>query len=171
VVVGVFEQPADAEKAVAGLWQAGFAHDRVDMVTRDQGKGPGTPRLEIQKDAGQGAAVGAAVGAGAGAAAGALTALLVPGLGTVLGGGLLLAALGGAALGAAGGPFLGPFIALEMSEEDAHHYSRQVKQGRTVILVHTADRQEEARTILRSHGGAERGSPDVLQPQAADSAK
>jgi hypothetical protein len=159
VVVGVFEQPADAEKAVAALWQAGFAHDRLDMVTPAQGKGPGTPRLAIQQDAGEGAWKGAAIGAAAGAAAGLITGLLIPGLGTVLAGGLLVAIVGGAALGAAGGSFLGPFLALEMSEDDAHHYSRQVQEGRTVVLVHTVDRQEEARALLRSHGAVEHEQP------------
>jgi hypothetical protein len=163
IVVGVFEQPADAEKAVAALWQAGFAHDRVDMITRDQGKGPGTPRLAIQKHAGEGAARGAAIGAGAGAAAGLITGLLLPGIGTVLTGGLLAVVVGGAALGAAGGSFVGPFVALEMSEEEAHHYSRHVEEGRTVVLVHTADRQDEARTLLRSHGAAECERPMLAQ--------
>jgi hypothetical protein len=129
------------------------------MVTRDQGKGPGTPRLAIQQDAGEGAWKGAAIGAGAGAAAGLITGLLLPGIGTVLGGGLLVAVIGGAALGAAGGSFLGPFLALEMSEEDAHHYSRQVEAGRTLVLVHTVDRQEEARALLRASGGIEREQP------------
>jgi len=47
-------------------------------------------------------------------------AMLCSFVGTVLGG------IGGAALGAAGGTFLGPFLAMEVSEEDANHYSRSV---------------------------------------------
>jgi hypothetical protein len=154
LVVGVFDEPAAAERAVAALRQAWFAHDRIDMVTRDQGAVTGTPRLAIQKDAAEGALAGAATGAGA--VAGALAMLLVPGLGTVLGGGLLLGALGGAALGAAGGTFLGPFVALEMNEEEAHHYSRHVEEGRTVVLVHAGARADEAGTILRQQGAASR---------------
>ncbi len=164
VVAGVFDEPAAAERAVAALWRAGFAHDRIDMVTRDQGAVPGTPRLAIQKDAAQGAVAGAATGAGAGAVAGALASLLIPGLGTVLGGGLLIGALGGAALGAAGGTFLGPFVAMEMNEDEAHHYSRHVEEGRTVVLVRAGDRSEEARTVLRQAGA---GSHHEFRPVAA----
>jgi hypothetical protein len=158
LVVGVFDQPAQAEKAVAALWRAGFAHDRVDMATRSEGVTRGTPRFEIQKDAADGAAVGAVAGASAGAVAGALAALLIPGLGTVIGGGLLAGILGGAALGAAGGTFVGPFVALEMSEEEAHHYSRVIESGRTIVLVQTDDRADEARSILRQHGADEQAA-------------
>jgi hypothetical protein len=156
LVVGVFEQTAQAERAVEALWQAGFPQDRIDMATRDQGVVKGTPRFEIQKDAAQGAVTGAIAGASAGAVAGALAVTLIPGLGTVIGGGLLLGLLGGAALGAAGGTFLGPFLALEMSEDEAHHFSRQLEEGRTLVVVQTDDRQEDARNILRQHGASTR---------------
>jgi hypothetical protein len=150
LVVGVFDSTAQAEKAIAALWQAGFPHDRVDMATRSQGVTTATPRFDIQKDAAEGASTGAVAGAASGAVAGAVAGSLIPGVGTVIGG------IGGAALGAAGGTFLGPFIALEMSEEDAHHYSRAVDEGRTVVIVREPDRTDEARTILRNHGGADR---------------
>jgi hypothetical protein len=152
LVVGVFEQPAQAERAVEALWEAGFAQDRIDMATREQGVVKGTSRLAIQKDAASGAVTGAIAGASAGAIAGAIAFLLIPGLGTVIGGGLLAGILGGAALGAAGGTFLGPFLALEMSEEEARHYSRQIEEGRTLVLVQTNTRREEARAILRKFG-------------------
>jgi hypothetical protein len=156
LVVGVFEQRAQAEQAVEALWQAGFPQDRIEMASRDQGVVKGTPRWEIQKDAAQGAVTGAVAGATAGAVAGALAVTLIPGLGAVLGGGLLLGILGGAALGAAGGTFLGPFIALQMSEEEAHHYSRQIEQGHTLVLVQSGNRQEEARALLETHGASTR---------------
>jgi hypothetical protein len=82
--------------------------------------------------------------------------LLIPGLGAVIGGGLLAGILGGAALGAAGGTFLGPFLSLEMSEEEARHYSRQIEEGRTLVLVQTNNRKEEARRILQAHGASTR---------------
>jgi hypothetical protein len=43
-----------------------------------------------------------------------------------------------------------------MSEEEARHYSGQVEEGRTVLLVQTSARADEARSILRKHGGRER---------------
>jgi hypothetical protein len=36
-----------------------------------------------------------------------------------------------------------------------------VAEGRTVVLVHTAGRQDEARAILRAHGAIERTAPQV----------
>jgi hypothetical protein len=154
LVIGVFEEEAQAEQAVSALWRAGFAPDRISMANRRMGVVAGTPRMQFQKDAAEGAATGAVAGAGAGAVAGAVAGSLLPGVGTVLGG------IGGAALGAAGGTFLGPFLAMEISEEDAHHYSNAINQGRTLVIVRQIGRCEEAREILRAHGGVE--LPDYL---------
>src|SRR6185312_10773796 len=131
LVIGVFEQEAQAEQAISALWRAGFAPDRVDMANRRMGVVPGTPRLQFQKDAAEGATTGAVAGAGAGAVA-----------------------------GAAAGTFLGPFLAMEISEDDAHHYSHAIDQGRTLVIVRQIGRTDEARDILREHGGSE--LPEVL---------
>jgi hypothetical protein len=155
LVVAVFDHQTDAEKAVADLWAAGFARDRIDMVTRSQGQTQASPDLEGQKEAAEGAVAGAMAGLTAGAVAGGVATLLVPGIGTVIGGGLLAGILGGAALGAAGGTFLGPFIALGASEEHARHYARAVEEGRVVVLVLAFERALEARAILARHGGRE----------------
>lgn len=155
LAVGVFEHRPQAERAVIELWKAGFAHDRVDMVTRD-GATPASPNLHLQNEAGSGAVAGAVAGAGAGAVAGAVAVMLVPGIGTVIGGGLLAGLLGGAALGAAGGTFLGPFVALQMGEDDAHYYAKAVDEGRTVVVVKDPHRGDEARSILRRAGATER---------------
>ena|ERR1700722_7378005 len=155
LVVGVFEHRPQAERAITELWKAGFPHDRIDIVTRD-GVSAATPNLHMQNEAAQGAIAGAVGGASAGALAGALAVTLVPGIGIVLGGGLLAGMLGGAALGAAGGAFLGPFLSLEMSEDDAHYYAHALDEGRTVVIVKTPDRADEARAILRNLGAHER---------------
>jgi hypothetical protein len=162
LVVGVFDHQAPAELAVADLWTAGFARDRIDMVTRSQGQTQGTPDLTRQKDAATGAGPGG--GAVAGAVAGAVLTLLVPGIGTVLGGGLLAGIVGGAALGAAGGTFLGPFVALEIDEETAGHYARHVDEGGALVLVQAGERADEARAILARHGAREGGltSPPAM---------
>ena len=150
LVIGVFEQEAQAEHAVAALWKAGFAPDRIDMANRRMGVVPGTPRLQFQKDAADGATTGAVAGAGAGAVAGAVAgSVIMPGVGTILGG------IGGAALGAAGGAFLGPFLAMDIAEDDAHHYSNAIDQGRTLVMVRQIGRSDEARNILRENGGFE----------------
>jgi phage tail tape-measure protein len=155
LVVGVFDHQAPAERAVADLWAAGFARDRIDMVTRSQGQTQATPDLTRQKEAADGAVAGAMAGATAGAVAGAVAIMLIPGVGTVIGGGLLAGILGGAALGAAGGTFLGPFVALGVNQEEAQHYAREVDEGRVVVLVLAFDRAPEARAILARHGARE----------------
>jgi hypothetical protein len=161
LVVGVFDHLQQAEQAILELWQAGFPHDRIDMITRSEGQTAATPRFERNKEAAQGAVAGAAVGATAGALAGALAMVLIPGLGIALGSGLLVStiggellagALGGGALGAAGGTFLGPFLALEMSSDEAHYYATEVDEGRTVVLVQDEHRAAEAEAILKKHG-------------------
>jgi hypothetical protein len=161
VVAGCFPHRAQAEQAVAELWKAGFPHDRIDMVTRTGEQVQASPNLHYQKDAGDGALAGAVAGAGAGAIVGAAALTLIPGVGTVIGGGLLAGLLGGAALGAAGGAFLGPFVALEMSEEDARYYAHAVDEGRTVVLVKTPDRRDEACAVLKKHGATRREAAGV----------
>src|SRR5690242_69289 len=42
LVIGVFEEEAQAEQAVSALWRAGFAPDRIDMANRRMGVVPGT---------------------------------------------------------------------------------------------------------------------------------
>jgi hypothetical protein len=155
-VVGVFDRFSDAEAAVADLLAAGFPQDRIEMITRRERRQEAWPRAAEENEAAAGA--GAAVGAGAGAIAGILAAGLIPGAGPALAGAI---AVGGGALGAAGGSFLGPFIAMEMSEAEAKHYARQIREGRAVLVIHSTDRQEEANIILDDHG-AHAGTPAEL---------
>jgi hypothetical protein len=164
LVVGVFDHSPPAERAITELYQAGFPQDRIDMVTRGGGTTRATPRIENDTDASTGALAGAVAGAGTGAVAGAIAAFLVPGLGTVIGGGLLAGIVGGAALGAAGGTFLGPFLALEMAPDEAHYYANEVDQGRTVVLVQSADRIDEAWDILSRHGARRREAVAAARP-------
>jgi hypothetical protein len=159
LVAWIYEHQRQAERAVADLWEAGFAQDLVDMITRSQGHTEAAPNFSVQKKAADGAAAGALAGASAGAMAGAVATMMIPGLGTVIGGGLLAGILGGAALGAAGGTFLGPFFALEMANDEARYYAGQLEEGRTVVLVRAFERAAEARAILARHGGREGAVP------------
>src|SRR5437016_2207913 len=109
LVVGVFDDARPAEQAIADLHRAGFAMDKIDMVTRSQGETSGTPDFALQKNAAAGAVGGAATGATLGALAGAAAAVFIPGVGVALGAGLLASMIGAAALGAVGGSLVGPF--------------------------------------------------------------
>jgi hypothetical protein len=105
--------------------------------------------LALSPRGSDGVPAGAVGGAASGVVASAVAGSLMPAVGTVLGG------IGGAALGAAGGTFLGPFLAMDIAEEDANHYSNAANQGRTLVIVRQMGRSDEARAILREHGGLE----------------
>ena len=148
-VLGIFDDQGHALKAIQELRHAGFQEDQLGLAARHWvADAPELAQVEMQHSAGDGAITGAAVGGGLGAVAGAVAASVIPGVGPVLAGGLLIGALGGAALGAAVGTFAGPFVALGLSEHDAQHYAQHVEAGRTVVMVRTDDRKEEARDIL-----------------------
>jgi hypothetical protein len=152
-VLGIFEDQGHARAAMDALHRAGFRDDQLGLAARAWvAEAPETAQVELQKDAGEGAVTGAAVGGGLGAVAGAAAVSLIPGAGPVLAGGLLVGALGGAALGAAAGAFMGPFVALGLSEADAQQYAQHVEAGRTVVVVRTDDRQDEAAALLDRHG-------------------
>jgi hypothetical protein len=159
-VAAVFDTRGQAESAIDELWHMGFAHDQVGIVTPGGREVEATTRMEpAEERAAGGAVTGAVAGGTVGAVAGALAAGLIPGVGPVLAGGMLTAIILGGAAGAAVGTYLGPFVALGFSEEEARHYERELKSGRTVVTVKGGDRTAEAIAILHSHGGYDPAAP------------
>jgi hypothetical protein len=153
LVVGVFDERWQAEKAIDKLWHAGFQKEQVGVLT------PGgkveeatTPTGKMEDQATKGAVGGAATGAGVGAVAGAAASLLIPGVGPVIAGGLLFGTALGAAGGAALGTFLGPFLAMEAAQDEASTYENDLRAGRSVVLVKAGDMRDQAVTILRGNG-------------------
>ena len=151
-VVGIFEDQNHALEAIRALRRAGFTDQQLGLASRHGVGEPELPQVDTQQHAGDASVTGAAVGGGIGAVAGAVVAGTIPVVGPVLAGGLIIGAIGGAALGAAVGTFAGPFIALGLSEHDAHEYARHVEAGRTAVMVRTNERQEAARHLLDEHG-------------------
>ncbi len=154
ILVGIFDHYNQAAEAIKDLWKVGFPQDHIDMVT-GAGYGPDQATTEAEADnaAADGAVGGAISGAVVGAVAGAIAMVAMPALGAITVGGLLASMLGGGAFGAAGGTFLGPFVAMGLSEREAHHYSKELEENRTLIIVKEPSRLDEARTILERHGG------------------
>jgi hypothetical protein len=153
-VAVVFDTRGQAESAIDELWHEGFAHDQIGIVSPGgQNVEATTATEQIEENAANGAVAGAVSGGTLGALAGALVTGLVPGLGPVLAGGILTAIVLGGATGAAVGSYLGPFVALGFSEDEARHYARELKAGRTVVTVRADNRTAEVLTILHSHGG------------------
>jgi len=78
--------------------------------------------------------------------------LLLPEIGSVVVSGLLATVLSGAALGGMAGGFLGTFTHMGVPKRKVEYYEQEIKASRTLVTVHTADRQAEAIEILRHYG-------------------
>jgi hypothetical protein len=145
--VGVFADRTHAEFAVEELLRHGFLADQIGFLTPDAPSGVEAPPPRPGTKAEEGAAVGATVGGLLGAA---LATVAFPGVGPVLAGGLLAGALAGAMTGIAGGGIVGGLIGLEIPEDEARHYERAFRSGRTLVTVRGADRYAEAVALLRA---------------------
>jgi hypothetical protein len=138
-VVGLFERPQDAERAVEALESAGFLKDEIGAVARDH---------VIEEYLGQEEAGSVAKGAGLGVAVGGLIGLLagivaitVSGIGPVLAAGMLVTMLAGGLIGA--------LIEVGVSEEEAHVYAEGVKRDGVLVAVQSeAGRASLAKEIL-----------------------
>jgi hypothetical protein len=148
-VVGVFEEGARAEDAVADLERAGFRADQIGIVEPENG---GTAGDAAAEDAASGDPGVRIMGAAIGTLLGASSAVLLPGIGPVIAGGALLAPLAGAAVGATAGAVVGSLVDMGLSEPEATYYERQLELGRTVVTVNVAGRYQEAKAVLVRHG-------------------
>ena len=155
MVVGVFDDPANAERALTGLRDAGFAPSDVGVVSRPSDADaqappdvPPAPRV----DETSGILTGGLLGGVAGWLVG-LTTLAVPGVGPLLAAGPLVAAVSGSGLGAAAGGLIGHFVAEGHEHDEARWYEEQVRAGHILLTVHARDRSDEARAIMRRNGG------------------
>src|SRR5437868_803742 len=121
-VVGVFENRADAERAVQELHRAGFRDDQIGFAAKG-GEAPAGGRTIAEGgtgEAGEGATKGLVGGGIVGGILGALATGLIPGIGPVIAGGLLAGILGGAAVGAATGGIVGALVgSMGVPEEEA----------------------------------------------------
>jgi uncharacterized membrane protein len=145
IVVGVFQEPAQAHRAIEELRQAGYSDDEIGYLTRASAKEPDeNTGTFITNSAVEGGLVGGLIGTA--------VALLIPGFGTAIVGGILAASLGGAAIGAAAGGILGALISIGIPEEEARHYKKELEAGRTVITVKAQSGYADALQILRRNG-------------------
>ncbi len=159
-VAGLFPDRGSAENAIRALRDAGFAQDQIGVVMRDQ------PQAD---EAGSEAVINTTTGAVAGGVAGgtlgailaATGALVVPGIGPFISGGILATAL----VGGAAGWLVGGLVGLGIPQEEAEYYQGQVEQGRVLVTVNAAGREDEAHMILRRSGAEQ---PRQTAPTAAN---
>jgi hypothetical protein len=156
-VMGVFNTRGHAERAIDSLRHAGFSAEQIGVAAPGENLHQDeSPTAKLEKTAEKGAVSGVVTGTFVGALAGtAIVTGLIPGIGPVIAVGILAGIVGGAAAGAALGGFAGPFVLLGLSEENAHRYGQELRQGRTLVAVQADDRWAEAAEILERLGGKE----------------
>ena len=154
LLVTLFDDRNDAEKAVEELEQSGFSHEDVGFALRGKDvNAGGTVTDAVGTKDGSGAAVGAVTGGVVGTLLGAAAAMLIPGVGPVLAGGILATSLGYAAAGVAVGGILGAMTGAGLSEEEAKYYEKEFNSGRAIITVRAGEDDARAMAILHKHGG------------------
>ena len=158
-VVGVFETPAAAQRAVNELRQAGFTDSQIGVVSHNRDGG-----TDVVSDGDTKAAEGAATGLAAGAGIGALWGLailsgLLPGIGPAIAGGTMGVLLSSAAAGAAAAGIGGALIGMGISDDDAKYYDNEFRSGRTIVTVQGGGARAQA--ILDGAGGYNRASRAV----------
>src|SRR2546421_11197597 len=99
-VLGIFDEQAQAIKAIQALKQAGFTDDHIGVASRGLSRQFQNVAVDEQHKTEEGAIAGALVGGGLGTALGLAGAILVPGALPIVAGSALLAGLGGGAAGA-----------------------------------------------------------------------
>lgn len=154
-IVGVFENRADAQRAVESLHRDGFREDQIGFAARDEHNTSVDEGFdESQSLVEEGAFTGIIAGAGIGGlwAIGIAVGVL-PVVGPVIAGGLLATVLASAVGTAAVGGIVGALIGMGLSEEEAHYYSGEFSAGRTLVTVLPGERYEEAALIISRNNG------------------
>ncbi len=153
-VGGIFAKLQDAHKAIRELRANGFTDEYIVLISR---RADGTlnrtddgTSAKWEEGTGIGAAVGATAGTGLGLAV--VAGLLSP-IGPVLAGGALVGLLASMGVGATVGSAIGGLVGLGISQDDADYFEQQLKAGKTLVTVSTADDVDEAIDIIQRTGG------------------
>jgi len=140
-VVGVFEDPADAENAINDLKVAGFTPDSISVVAKNR-----TVQRNLTEvsgnEAGQGALVGSLGGGTLGAVLGWILAggtALIPGVGPIVAAGIFGATVGGALIGGTLGGITGALAGAGVPEDEAAEYGEHVKSGNSLVTAQAAN--------------------------------
>jgi hypothetical protein len=144
-VTHLFDDHADAQRAVAALEGAGFSSSEISLLSRFRSDG------SLADDT-SGVATGATVGGLAGGGVGLLAALgviAIPGIGPLVAAGVLATTIASAAAGTVAGGLIGALADYGVSEDDAHVYSEGVRRGGSLVSVRADDaRAAKAEQIL-----------------------
>jgi uncharacterized membrane protein len=149
VALGIFESRDQAERSVQELRNKGFDRE-ISMVAHDHKNGQSSG-LSMNKETDStmdGITTGGVLGGVAGLALGA-GALFIPGIGPLIAAGPIAGLLTGAATGG----IAGGLIDWGIPAEESHHYEDDVKEGMTLVAVHSSGpKLDDAAHLLRQHG-------------------
>lgn len=150
VVIGVFQDEAQAKRAVDDLKRAGFSEDEIGYLARAGFK-------ETTKEVATSIATGTVSGGVIGGALSAAATLLIPGIGPAVAGGILAVTLGMAGAGA----LVGVLTGMGLTAQEARRYQRELEEGHTIVIVKSAEDHEDALEILRRDGSYNVGTKHV----------
>jgi len=156
-VIGVFENDADADRAVAELRKIGIRDEQIGVARRDDTAS--TETAEEGTEAAPGAVTGAVTGLGLGALAGlGVVSGVIPVVGPAIAAGTLGVILSNAAAGAGIAGLIGALVGAGVPEHEARYYHNEFAAGRTILTVNTNDLSREAGDILRRNGAYDMSS-------------
>lgn len=160
MVLGMFVKRSYAEDAVMDLEANGFNPQDISIVMRDHDDFATSTGASVIEGTFSGIATGSVVGGLTGLLFG-IGAIAVPGLGALLIGGPLAVVFGltgaaattatGALTGALAGGLLGSLVGLGVSEEDAHYYDEQIRDGGILLAVPEMGRRQDVVDILEDN--------------------
>jgi hypothetical protein len=152
-ITAVFDDQAQAERAVTELRNRGVTDAALSVVSRHEPAGVG---------AAEGAGKGALAGAGVGTLFG-LAAAFIPGIGPFITAGALASALGvtggaaaaGAIVGGTSGAVAGALSKAGFSKDEADYYGDALEQGGVLVTVDADGRlqRDEVGAVLSEYGG------------------
>ena len=153
-VTHLFDDYAQAQRAVSALEAAGFSSSEVSLVSRYRNDGT---LADDASSTATGATVGGLAAGGTGLLA-ALGMIAIPGIGPLVAAGVLATTLTAAAAGTALGGIIGALIDYGVNENDAHVYSEGVRRGGSLVSVRAEDaRAAQAEKILNAQSPVDIG--------------
>jgi hypothetical protein len=149
-LVSLFKALPQAESAVRELKDAGFINQQIGLAMLDPSGRKGV--ADAESPASDPATIAVVNGGLMGGLIGLLGSLLIPGVGPIVLGGVLASTLTGAGVGAATGGLIGVLAEMGVSETEAEHLDRGLREGGVLLTVNAGSRMTEALAIIQRHG-------------------
>jgi len=161
-VFGIYQNSAQAERAVDRVLAAGFSNNDISVLLPDS-KSSKEFAHEKNTKAPEGTTTGVTTGGVIGGTLGLLAgigALAIPGVGPFIAAGPIMASLAGLGVGGAVGGLIGALVGMGIPEYEAKRYEGRVKDGGVLLSVHcdTSDEISRAKELLKQTGAEDLSS-------------